>query len=391
MWGTGCTKVMDAAQLLSVYQILQSRIPKLHLTIFTRHGEVLRKQHPDIHTVPTAKLLEVFLQIKKSDLFIMVGGPFMESATQMFSCAILVTAAKVLGCPIISLGTTVFPYSTWWGNFLFRRIFNQIHAITVRENVSQEILAKLSVKPLVSMYGDPRYVLRPSGKQEVNDILRQEGIHIDRPIIGITLRHLHTQVPEWVKRSHGYTDAHVENAYSVLAKVIDALSHNAQVVVLPMHPKHEEDVMVTQQIKRRMKNPDSLKVLSRSLQVPDLIGIIANCEMIIASRLGSAVFATAMGTPILALAYEARMIDHMSHIGFEDCVVDWRTLDVEFVKKATDTWSSRDAIAKQMKAIAVDHIANAWKYADFVEQFIKMHSKPNNLKKCQSLEEPSGN
>ncbi|MEC4680913.1 MAG: hypothetical protein VST67_09485, partial [Nitrospirota bacterium] len=113
--------------------------------------------------------------------------------------------------------------------------------------------------------------------------------------------------------------------------------------------------------------------------------------MIIASRLGSAVFATAMGTPILALAYEARMIDYMSHIGFEDCVMDWRTLDVEFVKKATDTWSSRNAIAKQMKAISVDHIANAWKYADFVEQFMERHSKPNNLKKCQSLEEPSGN
>jgi len=26
-----------------------------------------------------------------------------------------------------------------------------------------------------------------------------------------------------------------------------------------------------------------------------------------------------------------------------------------------------------------------------VEQFMERHSKPNNLKKCQSLEEPSGN
>ena len=391
IWGTSCKKVGDEAQMLSVCQILKSTNSKLRLTIFARHGEIIQSQHPEVETMPTAQLFKTLGKLVKSDLFVIVGGPFMESTSQIISCSLLVMAAKIFRVPVISFGTTVLPYMTPWGKFCYQKVFNGIQEITVREKVSYEILEKLNIRTPISLYGDPRYVLQPSNPDETSDILRQNEINIDKPIVGITLRHMHSQIPEWVKRSHGYTDDHVENAYDIIGQTVDRLSEYAQVVVLPMHPNHEDDVKATQKIQKHMKNPANLKVLSRSLRAPELMGIIRECEMLIACRLASAIFSTATGTPTVGIAYEPRLIDHMSQIGFEGCVTDWRELDGQFIKKAIDTWSSRETMGKKMEAISFESIASAWKYADFVENFMKMHGKPDNPKKCQPLEHPSCN
>jgi len=380
LWGTSCKKVGDEAQMLSVCQVLKSTIPNLRLTIFVRHGEIIQKQHPKVETMPTAHLLKVLRKMMKSDLFIIVGGPFMESLPQMLSCSILVMAAKIFRRPVISFGTTVLPYMTPWGKFFFRQIFNGIHEISVREDASYEILQKLNIKTPIFIYGDPRYVLQPSTRQEVRDILRHEGINLERPIIGITLRHMHAQLPDWVKRSHGYTEDHVETAYDVIGKTLNSLGDDAQVVVLPMHPQYEDDVQAAETIQSRMKNSGNLKILSRSLRAPELMGIIRECGLLIACRLASAIFSTATGTPIVAIAYEPRLVDHMTHIGFGACVMDWRTLNDDFVEMARDTWLSRDSIARQMDIVASEVNQVAWRYSDFVRRCAKSVGMPTTQK-----------
>ncbi|MCH7561118.1 MAG: response regulator, partial [Thaumarchaeota archaeon] len=77
-----------------------------------------------------------------------------------------------------------------------------------------------------------------------------EGIDIDRPIIGITTRHLHENIPEWVKRSHGYTEELANNVYEVIGKTINDQGQKHQYIIIPMHPSYQDDFKTFEKIKK---------------------------------------------------------------------------------------------------------------------------------------------
>jgi polysaccharide pyruvyl transferase WcaK-like protein len=119
------------------------------------------------------------------------------------------------------------------------------------------------VKKDLLLYPDPRFVLEPVPIAEVQNILIQEGLDVEAPKIGITTRHLHEKVPDWVKRSHNYSEDNVKNANEVIGRTVDYLGRYAQCVLIPMHPSYDEDLKTAEAIKKHMENPSRLKILSR--------------------------------------------------------------------------------------------------------------------------------
>ncbi len=373
VWGTSLKKVADEAQLLAVSKAIRTRIPDSKITIFARHGELIKKQHPEIRTIATVQISKVLASLASCDLFVVVGGPFMESRSQMISCLTLFLIAKFFRKPVVTYGTTVLEYKTGWGKFFYRNLFNLIDAITVREEVGLKLLRELGVKKDLSLFPDPRFILEPVPPAEIDNILIREGIDVEAPKIGITTRHMHERVPEWVKRSHNYSEDNVKNANEVIGRTVDYLGQYAQCVLIPMHPSYDEDLKTAEAIKKHMQNPSRLKILSRSYRSLELIGIINSCDMLIASRLGSAIFATVTSTPLVCIAYESRMIDHMEGIGLGQYVRDWRELNYnDFAKIAEDVWISRDVIKYRMMSSIQGLKDGAWQNAQVISEFCEM-------------------
>lgn len=309
--------------------------------------------------------------LASSDIFIIIGGPFFEAPLQAVTCLMLFSFAKIFRRPVITYGTTVFPFKIWWGRFLFRNIFNRIDAITVRETVGLNILNELGVKKNVVLFADPRFILEPVPSDKVRSILIKEGINPDEPFICISTRYLHQNVPTWVKRSHFYTDEGVENANEVIARVAAYLGGLARVLILPMHPSYTEDMEMATLISKYMQDPSRLKMVSRRYSALEIMGIINQCELLLASRLGSAVFATVTGSPIISIAYEPRMLDHMERIRLSEYVFDWKDLKYEdLVAKIKEVWLSRDTIKEHMKSQVKEFKELAWKNAEIVNKFM---------------------
>jgi polysaccharide pyruvyl transferase WcaK-like protein len=375
VWGTSLKKVADEAQVVALIAILSKRFPGVSVTLFSKYGELMTDfiaQHAfKVRTIRTANVARVFWALSRSRLFVIVGGPFFEDLFQTLVCIVLVCVAKLFGLPVITYGTTVFPFKTRWGSFIFRNLFNQMQAITVREPVAVQILEELGISKDVALFADPRFTLQPPPSTEIREILLQEGVDPDRPIVGITTRYLDEDLPAWVQRSHFYTPARVSRANDALARAAAHLAELAQVILIPMHPSYEDDIRMAGVIRSHMGDAARLKVLSRRYSAAQVLGIIGHCQLLFASRLGSAVFATVTGTPVVAIAYEPRMLDHMKRVGLDEFVVDWR--DISYPKLAgiiDDLWRGGDRVKARMDQRATEFRALAWRNAEILAEYI---------------------
>lgn len=375
VWGTSLKKIADEAQIIAFVRIIKSKFPDSQIVLFSQYGELMTelmsKEGFEVETIRTLHLHKVARAIANSDVFVFEGGPFFEDPLQAARCLILFSIAKIFRRPIIAYAATAFYFKTWWGRFLFRTMFDRMDAVTLRERIAVKILNDLGVKKEIALFADPRFILEPAPFDEIRDILTDEGINVGEPFIGITTRYLHRGVPLWVKRSHYYTDESIQNSNEVVAKAIAYLADMAQLLLIPMHPSYDEDLATASIVKQYMQDPSRLKCLSRRYNALQIMGIIRQCDLLFASRVGSAVFATVTRTPVIAIAYEPRMIDHMERVGLGQLVFDWKDLRYDnLVTKIEEVWSSRDAIKDRMESQVKEFREKAIENAQIISELL---------------------
>jgi polysaccharide pyruvyl transferase WcaK-like protein len=157
-------------------------------------------------------------------------------------------------------------------------------------------------------------------------------------------------VPDWVKRDHSYTAENVKQVGEALSRAVDRLSANAQIVVLPMHPRADQDEAMLKVMQQFMSRPEQAKLLPRGLGARATIELLGRAELVISSRLGSTVFALGQATPTVALAYESRQLEVMQRAGQPDCAIDWKQLEGNrFVSICENAWQMRAPMRKQLQ------------------------------------------
>jgi len=248
----------------------------------------------------------------------------------------LIAMARAVGCPAVGWQLSLFPYTTRWGSFIYKAVFGLMDQIYVREQMGIESLSRLGVKRPAGIFADSRFALEPSSPDKIRILLTNEGIDPDQPLIGLTTRYLHAQMPPWVRRTHFYSDELAGRSYQALADVVAHLSSLAQVALLPMHPTYEEDLATYEKVKKHVSEASRVKILSRRYSPREIMGIINHCELMLASRLGSVVMAAATGTPVVTIAYESRVVERMERLGLGDSVFDWKQLDPDAIIRAID-------------------------------------------------------
>jgi polysaccharide pyruvyl transferase WcaK-like protein len=351
VWGTSLKKVADEAQLIAHFTVIKSILPDSEVTILTYPRQDILRQYPGLTVIPTIRLFQSLSVIAKSDLFVIGGGPFFEEFSQLVKIAILLLWAKLNCKPLLLFGITIFPLKTWWGPAAYRFLIGLADEIVVRDRVSFQTLKESGLRKDFRQGTDPRVLQSPASHGRVSEILRAEGLDPAQPLIGITTRYMHTDVPEWVRRAHGIDGERVERSNAVMAETVAHLSRKGQVFLIPMSPDHGEDEQTAAIIRGHMPDGAQLKVLHGRYLASEVIGIIQACEMMLAGRLGSALFCGITATPLVAIAYEARMIDQMKDLGLEQYVFDWKSLDHESMIRAVDDLRGRrEEIVRSMQS-----------------------------------------
>jgi polysaccharide pyruvyl transferase WcaK-like protein len=345
IWGASLNKVDDEAQVVAITSLVKGLSPSIRITFFSQYGQrlvdLLAKEGIEVSVITQPHFGRVANAMKNADLLLIIGGVFFESPMQALMCATLVAMAKTYRCSVVAWQVSIFPYTTRWGEFVYKTIFDQMDLICVREPVAAEILARMGVARPIKTFADSRLTLEPCSTAEVQHILEKEGIDPDQPLIGVSTRNVHAQMPAWVRRTHHYDDQTADRSNDALARVVAHLEKLAQLIVIPMHPTYEEDLLTFASISRNAGRWGHVKLLSHRYSAREVTGIIAHCHLLLACRLGSAVLAASRGTPIVAIAYETRMLDHMRRVGLGDFAFDWRDLNPDAIIAAADkVWTA---------------------------------------------------
>jgi len=328
VWGTTLKKVADEAQMIAHYKIIKKYVPDADVTMLTYLKPDVQNFYPDLTITPIPEFHKSLPRIFKSDLFVVAGGPIFDFPPHILKVFFLTLCLKLARVPILIYGITGFPVRSWYGRLVFKWLGNAAEEIITRDASAYNTLQDLGVKTKMQEGTDLRVILEPAPPERVGDILKNEGINPDMPMIGLTVRYIHPDVPRWVKT---HLDLHLESIERFnenMGKLVAELSKVAQVFIISMNPDVSEDKAVAENLKKYMIDPSKLRVIEHRYLAVESLGIIQACDVLIAGRVGSAVFSVMNGTPLLGIAHENRMIAWMNEIGMDEYLFDWQTLDV---------------------------------------------------------------
>ena len=150
---------------------------------------------------------------------------FNRNVRAMIEHAYLFVLCLLLKKPIVIYAQTIGPIGVT--EPIVRILLNKMSLITVREEQSLNYLIRKGVnKPPVYLTADPAFSLPVVPDEEIHQILREEGIELKKPIVGICLS------SETARYHFGGTRKEFAELF---AKVMDTLveKYNAQIVLIP--------------------------------------------------------------------------------------------------------------------------------------------------------------
>lgn len=336
LWGTSLKKPGDEAQVLSIIRLLKQYYPDIKIVLFSKYSSLLNQisdfKDGSVKAVRTRNLFAVFNELKNSEYLLFIGAPFFEERIQALSSLMLYLASAFFSVKRACFAITIFPFNTYWGKSWYRFLLNRMEIILVRDHAAERIIKSLISHNQLDIIPDLRYILNLPHENVVQSLLENEGIDSNKPIIGFTTRYLSPNVPEWVKKSQGYSKENVENINEVLAEIARYYEESAQIVVFPMHPDYADDQKMSEVIQSKLKDKENLQLLKPGYRAREIIALIGSCNLLVASRAGSTIFASAANVPILGIAYDKRMKAFMKDFNLSEYVFDWRSADWQKIK-----------------------------------------------------------
>ncbi len=238
-------------------------------------------------------------------------------------------------------------------------------SVSVRDEFAKAALARCTRQP-IDVVPDPAFMLSPASPANAVRTLRDTGLDLNRPVIGVALRRwFHRRggfIPHRIRaragwdRNHGSSE--MDRLLDSIAKAVRALAAEmgASVLMLPTYcAPHEGDDVVCERLAQRM--PDLATAVLR-LDDPALYkSITGRLALLISARMHPLILAAGMGTPIVGLAYNSKFRGLFSQLGIpprmlwlEDSLQE--PLEAQLVSLAHEAFADRSALTQRARALA---------------------------------------
>jgi len=290
----------DEAMLAAMIEVLTELASDIKITVISGNPEDTRSRH-GVASVYRLNYPEIARVLSKSQLLISGGGSLLQDVTSersLYYYLSIMMLAKKLGVPVMLYAQGIGPVRGRMARSVMRYIGNMVDLITVRDEGSQEELARLQVtKPPIHVTADPVLAMHQVDKQVGRTILRKAGITGAAPLIGISVR-------EWKDWGH---------YKQVIVQVADelAIELGARIVFLPM--QWPEDVAVSKKIADRTRQ--GATVLTEEYTTGELLSLVGNLDMLIGVRLHALIFAAVMHVPMVGISYDPKIERFLETLG----------------------------------------------------------------------------
>ncbi len=284
----------DEATLLAMTTNIREMAEDVNITAISSNPEKTKIEY-NIESVQRFNAFELLNAIIKSDIILSGGGTLIQNGTSTRSLMYylsIIKAAKFFGKRVMLYANGIGPVTGWFNRFLVKLVVNSVDLITLREKFSQQDLRSIGVtKPHIYVTADAAFTVRSVGKNEAQNILKKEGIPIEKDIIGVSVRN-------WNKAKDG------EKYIKEIAKACDNMAREGKTILLiPMQqPKDGE-------ISKRLINAMNEKayIIKDQYSPAETVGIIGECSLMLSMRLHALLFAAIKRVPMLGIVYDPKV------------------------------------------------------------------------------------
>jgi polysaccharide pyruvyl transferase CsaB len=277
----------DEALLAIIAGQLRTRYPYAEIDVLSATPEVTAHEY-GVEATPRADLACVKRAIERADIVLSGGGGLLQNTTSLKSLlyyAGIIRSAVRTGRKTMIFAQSIGPLD-FIGKQTVRECCKGLHAATVRDERSRELLAPLLSGTSVERTADPVFLFdldepdaRPGGMSEL-------GPESD-PLVVVSVR-----------KTANFTDG-----MGRIAAAVDRLAElGARVVFLPFGGASDAEASTS--IIRRCRSTPLL------LPIADLAGaarLIARARLVIGVRLHALILATRFGIPFLAVPYDPKV------------------------------------------------------------------------------------
>ena len=273
-----------------------------------------------LQAVDRMNMAQVRATLRASDLLLSGGGSLLQDTTSVRSLLYYLWIARLArqaGKPVMFYAQGMGPLHRPISRLLVRQTANRAAFLTVRDEPSAQLLKAIGVtNPRLEVTADPAFALTPAPDEDVDAILRQEGVSADAPLVAVALR-------PWSGSGPSPLDAY--------ARLLTELERQteAQVILLPMHAG--EDVAFALDIAQRTGKANAFRVIQGAYAPDALLGITGRMQAVVAMRLHALIFAARLAVPPFALAYDPKVENLMSLLGLSDSLTTWNDFDPSHV------------------------------------------------------------
>ncbi|OHW62076.1 colanic acid biosynthesis protein [Andreesenia angusta] len=334
----GFNNIGDESILRALVSDLKTNVENIDITVLSKNPELTESKH-SVKAISRKNPFQIISSIKKCDLLISGGGSLLQDSTSKKSiiyylaimCIGIMLRKKVL---IYSQG--IGPISHSLNKKLTKHVLDRVDVITLRDGKSEQELRKLNVKnPNIYVTADPVVALEPGDLSKGLEMLEKEGLKQNgRKLVGFAIR------------GKAKSDKFIADIAALSDKLVEEL--DLRVVFIPFH--HGEDIDILSEIEAKMKNEAIF--LNKSYEIPELLGILGNMDLLVGERLHSIIFSAVMSVPMIALSYDPKIENFMGNISESVFAkideLDFKLLYDEIARKLEFECENKNRIKKKM-------------------------------------------
>lgn len=339
----GFGNIGDEAILAAILEQLATRTPATQIVILSGNPRRTRSQY-GVPAVSRWSLPSVWRQLRAADLLISGGGGLIQDTTSIaspFYYLGLLRLARLARTPSMIFAQGVGPLRRRLVRRLTAAAFRHAAAITLRDEPSAALLRdELTLSdPPIHVTADPALLLSPCASGRTEQLLRNCGILVGEPLVGICLR-------TWPQSDF------VPAILPLIRHLCESL--RTQVLLIPFQPPG--DVALA---RRLATDSDAQVAILDGVNDPrEFLGVISSLDLLVSMRLHGLIFAAATAGPALGLCYDPK-VEHFACTA-EQPVIKLADLSAErLIREVEDLWTQRHQYAGQRRRAALQLAAGA--------------------------------
>lgn len=335
----------------------------------------------DISILFQKRIINLLKKYSEADLIIGVGGAYLMGDVTIRGFVTLLlhlhnfVIAKLLKKPVVLYSQSIGPFPNRIQSNYAAFILNKLDKIIVREKISLKYLEMSGVrKTLIYVSVDAAFLFPDKNKKAMRQLLQKKGVVFGRNKYMITLKSLKGD------KAHSYE--------KIIAQCADYLltNSNNQVIFIPQTTSfrhNDDDRNVMDSIKKQMKFSKKAIFIKDELSHYDIKSLYQYADILIATRMHSAIFALTGLIPTIAIAYEHKTTGIMKDLNLEQWVIPLEKLNfVQLKQKIKQMQKNKRIFKRTLQENLPVYLSQAKKTVAHLQEFFHV-TKNSGQEKIQ--------